>query len=134
MQITARQAQAIIVAAQDKALEMQVPVSISVLDASGHAKLFLRMDHAVLGSIDIALKKAKTSVLFECRSEAVWEFCKPGAPAPGLELTNGVLAAFAGGMPMRLQGFLIGAIGVSGGTPAQDAEIAAAGVAALGTN
>jgi uncharacterized protein GlcG (DUF336 family) len=74
---------------------------------------------AVLASIDIAIKKARTAALFECNSEAVWEYCKPGAPAHGLEHTNGVLAPFAGGIPLKgPAGEPIGAIGVSGGANA----------------
>ena len=89
------------------------------------------MDGALLGSIDVAMRKARTAVLFECDSQAVWDYCKPGAPAPALELTNGGLAPFAGGIPLRAPGGqLIGAVGVSGGTVAQDLEIAQAGVAA----
>jgi uncharacterized protein GlcG (DUF336 family) len=78
-----------------------VPIIIAVLDAAAHLKAFSRMDGAVLGSIDIAIKKARTAVLFECNSEAVWEYCKPGAPAQGLEFSNGGLAPFAGGIPLR---------------------------------
>jgi uncharacterized protein GlcG (DUF336 family) len=92
------------------------------------------MDGAVLGSIDVATRKATTAALFQARSEAVWEYCKPGAPAPGLELSNGGLAPFAGGIPLRGRGGeMLGAIGVSGGAVAQDLEIAEAGVAALVT-
>ena len=84
------------------------------------------MDGAVLGSIDIALKKARTSALFQANSEAVWEYCKPGAPAHALELTNDGLAPFGGGVPLRsAAGEVLGAVGVSGGAVAQDAEIAA---------
>jgi uncharacterized protein GlcG (DUF336 family) len=89
------------------------------------------MDGAVLGSIDVAMRRARTAVLFECASEAVWDYCRPGAAAPSLELSNGGLAPFAGGIPLRaLESALIGAVGVSGGTVAQDLEIARAGAAA----
>jgi putative transposase len=57
------------------------------------------MDGAVLASIDIAIRKASTAVLFQANSGSVWDYCKPGAPAPGLELTNGGLAPFGGGIP-----------------------------------
>ena len=131
MQINERQAAAVIESGRTKALEMGVPVIIAVLDAGTNLKAFSRMDGAVLGSIDVALSKAKTSVLFECSSEDVWEYCKPGAPAPGLELSNGGLAVFAGGIPLKDDaGELIGAVGVSGGSVAQDLEIAQAAAAA----
>lgn len=132
--ITLRQAYAVLRAAEEKATAIGVPVNIAILDAAAHLKTFSRMDGAVLGSIDVATRKATTSALFQARSEAVWEYCKPGAPAPGLELSNGGLAPFAGGIPLRGPGGeMLGAIGVSGGAVTQDLEIAEAGVAALVT-
>lgn len=132
MEIKEQQAAAVIEAGQAKASEMSVPVNIAVLDAGANLKAFSRMDGAVLGSIDIALKKAKTSMLFQCNSEVVWEYCKPGAPAPGLELSNGGLAVFAGGIPLRSDsGEIIGAVGVSGGAVDQDFAIAQAAASAL---
>jgi uncharacterized protein GlcG (DUF336 family) len=111
---------------------MGLPVVIAVLDAGAHLKAFRRMDGAVLASIDIALRKATTAVLFQANSEDVWEYCKPGAPAPGLELTNGGLAPFGGGIPLKgPDGQVIGALGVSGGSVAQDTDVAKAGFAAF---
>ena len=130
--ISSRQADAVLQAAEEKAATIGVPVNIAVLDAGAHLKAFSRMDGAVLGSIDVATRKARTAVLFRARSEAVWEYCKPGAPAPGLELSNGGLAPFAGGIPLHGPGGeLLGAVGVSGGAVIQDLEIAEAGAAAL---
>jgi uncharacterized protein GlcG (DUF336 family) len=133
MKLTTQDAEAVIAAAVARASDIKVAMNIAVLDAGAHLKAFLRMDGAVLGSIDIALKKAKTTVLFEANSEAIWDYCKPGAPAPGLELTNDVLAVFAGGIPLRAGDEVIGAIGVSGGAVSQDAAVAAAGAAAFNT-
>jgi uncharacterized protein GlcG (DUF336 family) len=130
--ITSRQAYAALRAAEEKAAAIGVPVNIAILDAAAHLKAFSRMDSAVLGSIDVATRKATTAALFQARSETVWEYCKPGAPAPALELSNGGLAPFAGGIPLRgPQGEMLGAIGVSGGAVAQDLEIAEAGAAAI---
>ena len=132
MQVTSHQAQAVIDGAATKALELGLPVIVAVLDAGAHLKAFRRMDGAVLASIDIAISKARTAVLFQANSEAVWEYCKPGAPAPGLELTNGGLAPFGGGIPIRSRdGTVIGALGVSGGTVAQDVEVAQAALASF---
>jgi uncharacterized protein GlcG (DUF336 family) len=132
MKLTSRQAQAVIDAAKAKSLELGVPVIIAVLDAGARLKAFSRMDGAVLASIDIALKKAATAALFEMNSEAVWEYCKPGAPAHNLELTNGGLAPFAGGIPLKGPGGeLLGAVGVSGGAVSQDFEIVQAAAAAF---
>lgn len=130
--IDTRQAQRVLAACEARAAAMGVAVNIAILDAGVHLKAFLRMDGAVLGSIDLAMRKAATAVLFETTSEAVWDYCKPGAPAPGLERSNGGLAPFAGGIPMRgPHGVLLGAIGVSGGAVSQDLEIAQAGIAAV---
>ena len=122
-------------AAEEKASAIGVPVNIAVLDAGAHLKAFLRMDRAALGSIDVALKKATTAALFQIPSEHVWDYCKPGAPAHALEHTNGGLAPFAGGLPLKdAKGDMLGAIGVSGGAVPQDLAIAEAGVAALLTS
>ena len=126
------QAQAAIAAGQARAAALGVPVNIAVLDAAAHLKAFGRMDEAVLGSIDVALGKARTAALFGITSEAVWDYCKPGAPAPGLERSNGGLMTFPGGVPLRdADGRLLGAVGVSGGSPDQDADIARAAAATL---
>lgn len=130
--VTSSQARTMIAAGELRAGELGVPVNISVLDAGAHLKAFSRMDGAVLGSIDVSTSKARTAVLFSIPSEAVWEYCKPGAPAPGLERSNGGLATFAGGIPLfDSSGALIGAVGVSGGAVSQDLEIAKAAAAAL---
>lgn len=130
--ITTRQAHAVLAAAEGRAAAIGVPVNIAVLDAGAYLKAFVRMDGAVLGSIDVAMKKARTAVLFDTTSDTVWEYCKPGAPAHGLELSNGGLAPFAGGIPLKSRdGETIGAIGVSGGAVPQDLDIAQAAVAAF---
>jgi uncharacterized protein GlcG (DUF336 family) len=131
--LTISQADDIIAAARDRAQALSVAVNIAVLDAGGHLKSFCRMDGAVLSSIDLAVRKARTAVLFECPSEAVWDYCRPGAAAPALEQSNGGLAPFAGGIPLTAPGSgLVGAIGVSGAAVSQDQEIAAAGASAYG--
>jgi uncharacterized protein GlcG (DUF336 family) len=130
--ITARAAQNLIAAAADHAATIGVPVNIAVLDAGAHLKAFIRMDGAVIGSIDLAVRKARTAVLFETTSEAVWEYCKPGAPAHALELSNGGLAPFAGGISLKgRKGETVGAVGISGGAVSQDLEIAQAAVSAF---
>lgn len=131
MSLTIDRARAVMAAAEAKAWELGVPVVVVVLDAGVHLKAFIRMDGAPLGSIDVATKKARTAALFNVDSDAVWEYCKPGAPAPGLELTNGGLAPYGGGIPLSAGGELVGAVGVSGGAIAQDREIARAAAAAF---
>jgi uncharacterized protein GlcG (DUF336 family)/ketosteroid isomerase-like protein len=133
MTLTEAQAGQVVAAARREAATIDVPMNIAVLDAGARLKAFLRMDGALLGSTDIALGKAKTAALFGLSTEIVGEFAKPGGTSPGLELTNGGLVIFAGGIPLRgTDGELIGAIGVSGGSVAQDLRVAQTGAAAFG--
>ena len=135
MDISQARCDAVLLAAEAKATEIGVPMNIAILDSGANLKAFLRMDGALIGSIDIALKKAKTSAVFGMNTEAVGEFCKPGGSSPGLEQTNGGLVVFAGGIPLRdSDGNLLGAVGVSGGAVVQDFEVAQAAAGALSTN
>jgi len=132
--ITIDQARTVIAAGEARANEIGVAANIAVLDGAVHLKAFSRMDGALLGSIDIAIGKARTSALFGMATQDVGEFCKPGGTSPGLENSNGGLVVFAGGLPIRdAQGTLIGAVGVSGGAVAQDLAIAEAAAAAIGS-
>ncbi len=127
MEITLQQAQAALMQAKGKADEIKVPVNIVVLDTAGYLKSFIRMDDALLGSIDISIQKAKTAMLFRTNSEAVGEYLKPEAAAYGLVNTNGGLLGFAGGRPIMKADEIVGYIGVSGGAVPQDLLIATAG-------
>ncbi|WP_458098181.1 GlcG/HbpS family heme-binding protein [Roseomonas sp. WA12] len=134
MSITRQQAEAALVAASAEAEVLGVPMSIAVLDAGANLKAFMRMDGALLGSVDIAIGKAKTAVLFGLSTESVGDFSRPGGSSPGLEQTNGGLVVFAGGLPMHaLNGEVIGGIGVSGGAVTQDRQVAAAALTSLAT-
>lgn len=125
--LTLEQAKRALAAAESHAAAIGIPVNIAIVDSSVHLTTFSRMDGAVLGSIDVALGKARTAALFQIPSESVWDYCKPGAPAPTLELSNGGLMAFPGGLPfISADGVFLGAVGVSGGAPSQDREIAEA--------
>lgn len=132
MSISLALANCILAAAQERALAIGIPVNVAVLDDGANLKAFARMDGALLGSADIAIKKAKTSAIFGMETEAVGEFCKPGGTSPGLEQTNGGLVVFAGGIPIRdADGRRVGAVGVSGGSVAQDREVALAALNAV---
>lgn len=132
MDISQTCSDAAVAAAASEARSLGVPMNVAVLDAGAHLKAFLRMDGALLGSIDIALKKARTAALFGMNTEAVGEFCKPGGTSPGLDATNGGLVVFAGGIALHTpDGKLLGAVGVSGGSVAQDYQVASAAAAAV---
>jgi uncharacterized protein GlcG (DUF336 family) len=135
MEISQALCDAVLAAAKAKATEIGVPMNVAILDSGANLKAFVRMDGALIGSIDIALKKAKTSAIFGMNTEAVGEFCKPGGTSPGLDSTNGGLVVFAGGIPLRdAEGHLLGAVGVSGGAVAQDFEVALAAAAQSATH
>jgi uncharacterized protein GlcG (DUF336 family) len=122
--ITSVQASQVITQAIEKAREIGVNANITIVDTAGYLKLFHRMDDAFLGSIDIAMGKAKTSMLFRMNAESVGAFLDG---AHGMVGTNGGLVAFKGGMAVKSGDETIGYIGVSGGSPDQDFEIATAG-------
>lgn len=130
--ITIEEARRVIAAGEARAREIGVPANIAVLDAGAHIKAFARMDGALLGSIDIAVNKARTAALFSMPTETIGEFCKPGGTSFGLEQTNGGLVVFAGGIPLTDgRNIVIGAVGVSGGAVAQDLDIAQAAAAVI---
>lgn len=127
MEATQLQALTAIELAVAKAKQIGISANITILDTAGHLKAFLRMDEAFLGSIDIAMGKAKTAMLFRMNSESVGAFLDPANKTYGLENTSGGLVAFKGGMPVKANDQIIAYIGVSGGSPDQDFEIATAG-------
>jgi uncharacterized protein GlcG (DUF336 family) len=106
---------------------------IAVLDSGGNLKSFTRMDDAWVGSIDIAIKKAKTACYFAMPSGEIGKLSVPGSPLYGIEHSNDGLITFPGGLPIEdEEGMLIGAIGVSGDTVENDDLVAQAGVNVAG--
>jgi uncharacterized protein GlcG (DUF336 family) len=131
--ISLAQAQAVVDAAVASASEIGTKMDIAVVDAGGRLKAFARMDGAWLGSIDIAIKKATTARFFDLPTEAIGELSQPGGPLYQIEVSNGGLISFPGGLPLTTaDGTVIGGIGVSGSTVEDDRAVAEAGVAALG--
>lgn len=119
-------------AALKKAQELDTKMNIAILDAGGNLKAFVRMDGAWLGSADIAMKKAKTSRLFNMPSGAIGGMSQPGGPLFGIELSNSGLITFAGGLPLaNSDGEVVGSIGVSGSSVENDLTVAQAGVDAF---
>lgn len=132
MNINLEQAEAISAAAKQKAIEIGVPMNIAIVDAGANLKAFCRMDNAWLGSVDIAIKKAKTARFFDMESGDIGQLSQPGGSLYQIEVSNGGLISFPGGIPIKnSNGEIVGAIGVSGGQVEQDREVAQAGVAAF---
>ncbi|MDN5748697.1 MAG: heme-binding protein [Pseudonocardia sp.] len=132
--ITLDQAQLVIDAARRKAAAEGLLMNIAVVDAGNNLTAFARMDGAWLGSIDIALDKASTARAFDMPTEKLGELAQPGAPAFGIHTVSGSganIVVFAGGIPIEVDGQIVGAVGVSGGLPEQDAMVAQAGVSAV---
>ncbi len=130
--ITLEDARRVVSAAEEKAREIGQPMDIAVLDAGRNLKSFARMDDAWLGSIEIAIDKAYTSTSFEMSTEDLASQAQPGQPLFGINTTsNSRVVIFAGGIPIERDGQVVGAVGVSGGTPDQDQQVAEAGVAAF---
>lgn len=124
-------AQNIIDAAIKKAEEIGQPMNIAVVDDGGHLISFARMDGAIKASIDISTRKARTSILMNAPTAALSDLVQPGAELYGLEQLSGGLVIFGGGIPLEIDGTVVGAIGVSAGSVAQDVAVAEAGLAAL---
>ncbi|AWV15701.1 glycolate utilization protein [Methylobacterium sp. XJLW] len=133
MHVTIEQAETAIAAARAKAVEPGTQMCIAVVDSGGNLKAFHRMDDAWVGSIDIAQKKAKTSVFFGMMTGQIGQLSQPGGPLYGIEHSNDGLITFPGGIPIvDADGVMSGAIGVSGSTVENDHTVAEAGAKAIG--
>lgn len=123
--ITLQAASKIIDVGQEKARDLGLNAVFAVLDGGANLVAFQRMDGAWLASNDLALAKSRTSVMFEAPSEAPNSPLQVGEPFPHFDHTSGGLLLMGGGVPIvDDESQLIGALGVSGGTPEQDAQIA----------
>ena len=129
--ITATQAESALKAAVKKAESLKVKMNIAIVDVGANLKVFKRMDGAWLGSIDIAIKKAKTARLFDMDTEVLGNLSQPGGDLFNIEVSNNGLITFAGGIPIKVAGKVIGAIGVSGSSVGNDKSVALAGVEAI---
>ena len=130
--ITASQAQRALQAAVNRAQELNTLMDIAIVDAGANLKAFLRMDGAWLGSIDIAIRKARTARFFDMNTGEIGKLSQPGGPLYHIEHSNGGLITFPGGIPLKnAQGDVIGGIGVSGSTVEHDHAVAEAGARAV---
>jgi uncharacterized protein GlcG (DUF336 family) len=130
--ITLKQAKAVIEAAEAKAASIGQPMNIAVADEGGNLIAHVRMDGAWIGSIDISIKKAYTSRAFDIATKDLAEHSQSGGQFFGIHASNnGKIMIFAGGIPLRRAGKVVGAIGVSGGSGEQDHAVAEAGATAF---
>lgn len=126
--ITLDGAKAILAAAEAEALKNKWTVAIAVVDESGNLIAFHKVDDTQVGSIDIAIGKARTAARMKRPTKAL-EDAVAGGRTVMLAIEG--LTPLEGGVPVMLGGRVIGAVGVSGVTSQQDAQVAQAGVAAL---
>src|ERR1700742_3661801 len=130
--ITLEDAKRIIAAAEKKASEIGQPMNIAVVDAGGNLVSHARMDKAWIGSVDISINKAWTSRAFDIATKDLAQHSQSGGQFFGIYASNhGRVMIFAGGIPLKRGGEVVGAIGVSGGSGDQDPPVAEAGAAAF---
>ena len=130
--LSSDEAKIMIAAAERKSEEIGVPMCIAATDESGNLIGFTRMDGGKVSSISIAIDKAFTAASARNATSFYNEVCRPGSPTFGIHVTNqGHFSIIGGGLPVKSGAAIVGAIGASSGTAAQDIEVAQAGLDAL---
>lgn len=135
MTLTLDLARTVLEGALKKAREINSPSSVAIIDAGRELVAFGRMDDALLASVAISQAKAYTARSMNCATRDLGSAAQPGAPLFGLHVAHLAvghpLVTFGGGVPVIVNGEIIGAVGVSGGSSEQDHEIATAGATAI---
>ena len=133
-EVTLEDARRVIAAAEKKAKEIGQHMNIAVADEGGNLVAHVRMDGAWMGSVDISIKKAWTSRAFDIPTKDLAGHSQSGSQFFGIHASNdGKVMIFAGGIPLKKGGRVVGAVGVSGGSGDQDHSVAEAGAAAFGS-
>src|SRR5262249_48683333 len=131
--LTLEDAKRMLSAAEAKAASLGIPYCVAVVDAGGHLLAFLRQDGALIGSIDLAIDKATSARIFDKSTSDLATLAQPGKPLFGIQESNkGKVVIFGGGVPVVLDGTIVGAVGASAGTVEQDIAVAEAAMTALG--
>lgn len=126
--MTLDKANALIEKVKEKAAEIGISVVVAVSDAAGRPVAVQCMDGAYIASYDIALNKTYTSASLKMSTETLSHLSQPGQSLYGIQFTNdGKIVIFGGGEPLEVEGKIVGALGVSGGSAVQDTELAAYG-------
>jgi glc operon protein GlcG len=129
--ITLDMAKKIMAAAEAEAAKNSWAVAITIVDSGGHMVMMQKFDNTQLASISASEGKAQTALAFKLPSKALEDAISAGGAGTRLLALKNI-APFEGGFPIVLDGKIIGAIGVSGALSAQDAQIARAGLSAIG--
>jgi uncharacterized protein GlcG (DUF336 family) len=128
--VTLAQARAVMAAAEAEALAHDWPMVIAIVDSGGHLVMLHALDQAQHGSVPVAQGKAETAVNFR-RPSKVFEDAVASGSLGWRLLGMSNLLPLDGGLPLIVEGRVVGAIGVSGMQSTQDAQVAAAGAAAI---
>ena len=126
------QALALLERVREEADHRSLSLAAAVVDSGGHVVASQRMDGVALGAMRLALGKAYTAVLWGTRSGDFMTSTQPGGDDWGFNATDARIVVYAGGVPLYVEGWLVGAVGASGGTAAQDEACVTAAAAALG--
>lgn len=130
--ISNKEAKLMITAAEKKSAKIGIPMCVAITDESGNLIEFSRMDGGKVSSISIAIDKAFTAAAAKNTTAFYNEMCRPGSPTFGIHTSNqGHFSIIGGGLPVKSGSDIVGGIGASSGTPAQDIEVAQAGLDAL---
>ncbi|MFH8379111.1 heme-binding protein [Streptomyces cyaneofuscatus] len=130
--VSLEDARRVIAAGEAKADEIGSPSNIAVVDVGGNLVAHIRMDEAWIGSVDISISKAFTSRAFDISTADLAANAGPGEQFFGINASNnGRVMIFAGGVPLRHGGRIVGAVGVSGGSGEQDQTVAEAAATAF---
>jgi len=125
-------AKRVLAAGESKAKEIGQPMNIAVVDGGGNLLAHVRMDGAWIGSIDVAINKAFTARAFDIATAQLAALSQPKQPFFGIQASNGGrVMIFAGGVPLKRDGQIVGAVGVSGGKGEQDEAVAEAAAKAF---
>ena len=117
---------------REEAQARDLSLAAAVVDDAGHVLASQRMDGAALGAMRLALGKAFTAASWATPSGEFSRSTEPGGDDWGWNTTDPRIVVYAGGLPLLVDGELVGGIGASGGTAAEDEECVAAAAAGLG--
>ena len=129
--ITAETAKKLAAPAIAEARTNQWTMAVAIVDTAGELVYFERMDDTQVGSVDVAISKARSAARFKRPTKAFQDALAAGGEGLRILALQGAVPV-DGGVPLVMGGKIVGAIGASGGTSAQDGQVAAAGAAALG--
>lgn len=128
--LSLEEAKALIDGAAKRSADMGIPMCIAVCDESGHLIAFDRMDGGKVSSISIAIDKAFTAAVARKGTHVYNQLCQSGQPTFGIHVTNGGhFSIIGGGLPVTVDGAIVGGVGISSGTAHQDLEVAEAALA-----